>query len=338
MASPSLKPVVLLVNCLDSSIPAPADAHSLAHPLNLLKDIPRLTPSAEEPPPGSNVQKWDWVIDNKYYAAEIQYVVIPSPLLPGVANPALDDDLAQRVEALVLCCGKGKTLSKSSFNLIKHWKPFVDCHAPSVRLAVCEGFEEETQNAGNGCVPFSEVMEWCIENQFELVQLDEEEEEEEEDDYDNGGCESGFGKPFASGEYGVPRILAALNAHMWSNLTMKDAKSSCFGQCDDAKQEGEEECKDDSIADSKDRETKSKNPEAVEGDLGAMLGSLGIGEDIDDDEETFEQLFNKMAHLKSQSENLQFEDRKVFAEKVTMAFWRAIGGDDDEIDGLDDVN
>ena len=42
-------------------------------------------------------------------------------------------------------------------------------------------------------------------------------------------------------------------------------------------------------------------------------------------------------HL-GQSENLQFEDRKVFAEKVTMAFWRAIGGDDDEIDGLDDVN
>ena len=33
---------------------------------------------------------------------------------------------------------------------------------------------------------------------------------------------------------------------------------------------------------------------------------------------------------------MPFEDRKVFAEQVTMAFWRAIGGDEDELEGLDD--
>ena len=55
-----------------------------------------------------------------------------------------------------------------------------------------------------------------------------------------------------------------------------------------------------------------------------------------EDEESFEQLFNKMAHLKNQSQNLPFEECKVFAEKVTMAFWRAIGREEDEIVGLED--
>ena len=40
--------------------------------------------------------------------------------------------------------------------------------------------------------------------------------------------------------------------------------------------------------------------------------------------------------IPGQSQNMPFADRKVFAEQVTMAFWRAIGGDEDELEGLDD--
>lgn len=325
MASPPSDPVVLLVNCLHSA--SSADTNSLAHPLNLLKDIPNLTP-LDEKRPGSNSQSWDWTIDNKYYTAKINVVVIPSPLLPGTSNPVLDveEGLADRVEALILCCGNGKKLSQASFNLLKHWKPFVDCCAPSVRLAVCEGFEEEAEDS----IKFAEAIEWCIENSFELVQFDD---EEKEDDEEEDSESNGLGKPFASGEFGVPRILAALHAHMWSNLTMRDSKPMAVGG---AKEEIE------TIAsgevEAKEQKTKSKDTKSTseEDNLEAMFGDFELNGDGADDEESFEQLFNKMAHLKSQSQNLQFEDRKAFAEQVTMAFWRAIGGDEDELDGLDD--
>jgi len=33
---------------------------------------------------------------------------------------------------------------------------------------------------------------------------------------------------------------------------------------------------------------------------------------------------------------LNDSERKLYAEKVTLAFWRAVGGDNEEIEGLDE--
>jgi len=345
MASSTLAPVVLFVNCLDS--PSSSASSSPVHPLNLLKDVPNLTLSENN----KNLAGLDdepirdWTIDNKYYTAQVHVVVVPSPLLPGTPNPVLDAEngLADRVEAIILCCGgggDGKKLSKASFNLVKHWLPFVDRCAPPVRIAVCEGFDEEEEaevERGEDCIKFAEAIEWCIENQFELVQFegeeeeddDEEDDDEEEDDDDSESF--GVGKPFASGEFGVPRILAALNAHMWSNLTMKGTK--LIAKESSKEEEGTVE----SVQSvTKEEKTKESTTAVEEDKLEAMFGDFELSGDGADDEESFEQLFNKMANLKSQSQNLQFEDRKAFAEQVTMAFWRAIGGDEDELQGLDD--
>ncbi|CAG5119102.1 unnamed protein product [Candidula unifasciata] len=54
--------------------------------------------------------------------------------------------------------------------------------------------------------------------------------------------------------------------------------------------------------------------------------------DVDD----FEQLFMKLKVMKDRAENLPPEERKKYAEKVAVCFWKAIGGDEDEITGLDD--
>jgi len=316
MASPTPNPVVLLVNCLDWV----SSADSLVHPINLLKDFPDLTPLGGKNSV-FNSQNWDWAIDNKYYTAKIEVVVIPSPLLTATSNPLLDPEngLADRVEAVVLCCGGGKKLSNASFNLVKHWTPFVDRFSPPVRLAVCEGFEDDGEEGGS--VSFSDAIGWCIENQFELVQFDGEDEEDdgEEDDVESTSLK----KPFASGEFGVPRILAALHAHMWSNLTMKDTK-------------GAEEQRSEASGERVANETRTKTKTKMEANLESMLGNIELNGDGAVEEENFEQLFNKMAQLKSHSQSMQIEDRKAFAEEVTMAFWRAIGGDEDELDGLDD--
>lgn len=51
--------------------------------------------------------------------------------------------------------------------------------------------------------------------------------------------------------------------------------------------------------------------------------------------DSFEELFQAMSMMKSQASALEGAERKAYAEKITMAFWRAIDGSADEIAGLD---
>lgn len=299
-------PIALFINCVDTG-------PSRVEPLTLLKDFSNLTPGTSEW--GSNSQSFNWSIENKYYSATIDVVAVPAPLLPGVNNPTLQENLSSSVEALVLAFRSG---SASSFNLATHWRPFCDAIGPSVRILVCEKCED------NHIPSRRSIIEWCVDNAFELVELDSEEDDEEEDE----------NEPFASGEYGVPRILAALNAHTWSNLEMKDFKPQAAGNSyrfPEEMAQGVETEKLEEASTAKDATSDERLKEIFE--------NFNLTNDeggIDDEEESFDQLFNKMAHLKNQSQNLPFEERRAFAEKVTMAFWRAIGGDEDELEGLDD--
>ncbi|KAB0374757.1 hypothetical protein FD755_013249, partial [Muntiacus reevesi] len=52
------------------------------------------------------------------------------------------------------------------------------------------------------------------------------------------------------------------------------------------------------------------------------------------DLENFERLFSKLKEMKDKAATLPHEQRKMHAEKVAKAFWMAIGGDRDEIEGL----
>ncbi|XP_064245422.1 alpha- and gamma-adaptin-binding protein p34 isoform X2 [Passer domesticus] len=54
----------------------------------------------------------------------------------------------------------------------------------------------------------------------------------------------------------------------------------------------------------------------------------------DGDPENFERLFSKLKEMKDKAATLPHEQRKLHAEKVAKAFWMAIGGDRDEIEGL----
>ncbi|XP_033905705.1 alpha- and gamma-adaptin-binding protein p34-like isoform X2 [Acipenser ruthenus] len=61
------------------------------------------------------------------------------------------------------------------------------------------------------------------------------------------------------------------------------------------------------------------------------LASLTTG---DADVENFERLFSKLKEMKDKAVTLPHDQRKLHAEKVAKAFWMAIGGDEDEIQGL----
>lgn len=51
-------------------------------------------------------------------------------------------------------------------------------------------------------------------------------------------------------------------------------------------------------------------------------------------EETFEGLFQNLNEMKLKAQSLSPDQRRVYAEKMAIAFWKSIGGNDSEIEGL----
>ncbi|CAG2105429.1 unnamed protein product [Medioppia subpectinata] len=55
----------------------------------------------------------------------------------------------------------------------------------------------------------------------------------------------------------------------------------------------------------------------------------------DNETDDFDHLFDKFSEIKLKSSQMNETDRKQYAEDMTIAFWKAIGGDEEEIKGLD---
>ena len=108
---------------------------------------------------------------------------------------------------------------------------------------------------------------------------------------------------------GFDRVKEILDTHLWPNMIMK-SKESATGN------DKSEEKKDKHIGGNKDQ-----TDEAILNGNEAQL-------------ESFEALFGQMQEMKLHAQSLPDEERKEYAEKVTLAFWRAMGYDEDEIAGL----
>ena len=100
------------------------------------------------------------------------------------------------------------------------------------------------------------------------------------------------------------RIVEALQTCPWSN--MEQGKPEKSSSKDEKSSESESQSK----------ESKKQDPE--------------------EEEEDFEALFAKFAQFKEKAGSLKSdESRRDYAEKVTMSFWKALGGDPSELDGID---
>ena len=78
-------------------------------------------------------------------------------------------------------------------------------HCPSVCLYLVDRAEEEGISPGSATR--TDILDWCLSNQFELIETEADPEDEEEDDF---------------GEDGKARIVSALKAHTWSDLDLLD--------------------------------------------------------------------------------------------------------------------
>lgn len=99
--------------------------------------------------------------------------------------------------------------------------------------------------------------------------------------------------------HGVERILEALQSHLWSNMIMK----------------------------SKEQDSSEKEDTST---MKNMLNDVFL----EDDQAEFTELFQQLSMMKESVQSMPVRERRQCAEQVVTAFWRAIGGDEDEIADL----
>ena len=88
-------------------------------------------------------------------------------------------------------------------------------HFPSVCLFLVKSASDE--NISEGEASRTAILEWCLQNQFELIETEAAEEDEEEID--------DFGE-----KEGKTRIASALKAHTWSNLELLEENTAASRQ------------------------------------------------------------------------------------------------------------
>ena len=331
-------------------------------PVDLVKGIIGTQDLPESACEIEDIQSYPWKVETKYYTADIRICCTKRRTIG-------DQNFADNVHAFVVHFDSN---DPDSFNRVKMWLPFLKEIMPEVQLLVCDRCD------GSKGLSKEDAWAWCLENSFELIELDPVIDESSDDDDD-----------FAE-TLGMNRIIQALHAHTWPNLEMKDEstfrspymnkmmaeeaklnqeneRNSVLNtvpdtkdskvdlsagdntvsskQSDDAgatsdppttsdtsKEVSPPNPTDSSLSKSSTKDTKASEPKPEELDFAAL--ALGDGGDMG--EESFEQLFENLADMKRKAMELPMDQRKAYAEKVAIGFWRAVCGDEDEIAGLSD--
>jgi len=344
------RPVVVVVDCCHkSSSPSPGDCQ------RLISDILGDQYSSDPVKTTFSSDVFDIYplrLETKYYTSDVGLCVLNSPTIG-------DQTFAESVEAVVLFLSDASGLEKgeSFTGLVGPWLSFIQhWEETAVKILACV-------RAPSGSPGRLAMQQWCIKNDFELVELDPDDEARMEAD----DC----------GEVtGVRRILQALKAHSWSNLDMKDERTMDADRAERLRtylQENDQKSPDavsppetssdsavvslannlqqTAITDSAaaaasasrsklhsdiDQLLKKDGPSIDQEALFRMAHSDETEGDPGCGDVSFEELFSKFAEMKETAASLPPDQRKAYAEKVTFAFWRAIGGDDNEIAGIGD--
>ncbi|XP_028304631.1 alpha- and gamma-adaptin-binding protein p34 [Gouania willdenowi] len=281
------------------------------------------TKTVPEPIRQENTVAWyPWTINNKYYTADVSLCAVPSTF-------QMSSEIAQSTQAFIAYFD---STTKDGLEKLQPWISVVEDLAPEVLILVCERVCE------NG-VTRHEAQQWCLAHAFELVELNPLEQPDEEDDFPEST--------------GVKRIVQALNANVWSSVEMKDGHNQGFGLMSSlvASRHNNPRSSQDSpssslpvegaLVNEESNHTEVHSPAAAAQEQSVVdamtdldiqeLANLTSG-DVDVD--NFERLFTKLKEMKDKASSLPHEQRKVHAEKVAKAFWMAIGGEEDEVDGL----
>ncbi|XP_054001225.1 alpha- and gamma-adaptin-binding protein p34-like [Hylaeus anthracinus] len=145
------------------------------------------------------------------------------------------------------------------------------------------------------------VIQWCLQKKFELIELNRPDQDASDSDFEHN-------------KHGIERIVEALHAHMWPNMILKGKSSSSEGQGSDM-DEVEEQFENTKLS----QDTVERLP------MENMLDGI-MGEESAD----FGELFCQLMAMKVHAASLPTNQRRIAAEQLVTAFWKAMGGDPSE--------
>ncbi|XP_015589932.1 alpha- and gamma-adaptin-binding protein p34 isoform X3 [Cephus cinctus] len=144
-----------------------------------------------------------------------------------------------------------------------------------------------------------QVVEWCTLHKFELVEFGSVDAKEVADQEDENE------------KHGIDRIIEALHAHAWPNMALKEKASS------DVNNVGEQL-----------GNIRLANADTLHMD--SILDGIMGAENTD-----FGELFGQLMAMKEHAASLPANERRIAAEQLVTAFWKAMGGDPSEIEESD---
>ncbi|XP_078050492.1 alpha- and gamma-adaptin-binding protein p34 [Augochlora pura] len=226
---------------------------------------------------------YSWQIDNKYYYVTVLVCITENPTL----NIELDD-----IEAFIL---HHDPQAEDADENLRQWLPLINSLADAGVLLFSCNFITDVRIR-------NEVIGWCLKRKFELIEFNRPDvEETAESDLDNN-------------KHGIERIIEALQAHMWPNMTLKAKPSSTEATNIDL-HKLEEQFENINLP----RDSTGKLP--VEQVLDGIMG-----EEIAD----FGELLSQLKAMKDHAASVPTNQRQIVAEQLVTAFWKAMGGDPSE--------
>ncbi|XP_063225051.1 alpha- and gamma-adaptin-binding protein p34-like [Bacillus rossius redtenbacheri] len=262
------------------------------HPEEIIKLILGVDALPEPVVLEDGIKAFPWHIDTKYYTADVNLCSVEKKTLGS-------EEFAVSVEAVVI--NFDSTIDEG-LAVAESWLSFLKEFEPEVQILLCDRCWEDPATG----VSKVAAQEWCVDRGFELVERNPELDPEWEADQD-----------FLE-TTGVPRVVQALHAHLWPNLRMK-GKSQQLSRTVQSMLNGN-----DTDAVPLDNAAHAYGSGHLEDRIDELLGDSGgvAG---------FSSLFEQLSSMKQHVQGLPSDQRKACAEQVVLAFWRAIGGDEDEL-------
>ncbi|XP_049831444.1 alpha- and gamma-adaptin-binding protein p34-like [Schistocerca gregaria] len=277
------------------------------HPEDIIKSILGVEDLPDYTEVEDGIKAYPWHIDTKYYTADVNLCAVEKKTLGS-------EDFAVSVEAIVVHFDSNRS---DGLSAVEGWLSFLKEFEPEVQILLCDRCEEEPPEG----LARVTVQEWCVEQGFELVELNPDLDPEWEAEQD-----------FLE-TTGVKRVIQALHAHLWPNLHMKGkpqqlsrtVQSMLVGNAPTTPTNGnsDEDADQGSTLDNSSFFAATCTEERIDELLGDSGGVAG-----------FSSLFEQLCTMKERVSKLPSDQRRACAEQVVMAFWKAIGGDDDELSGL----
>ena len=227
----------------------------------------------------------------EYYLWKIQNKYYSTHVLVCITENPSPDIVVDGIEALIL---HHDPQADNAEQNLKQWSSLIASLAEAdVLLFSCDCITDALIR--------DKVIQWCLQKKFELIELNR-------SDVDISEADSEHNK------HGVERVVEALHAHMWSTMTLKEKPSSAEEQSSEVKGV-EEQFENIKLAQNSTERLPMEN----------MLDGI-MGEENAD----FGEFFSQLMAMKEYAASLPTNQRRIAAEQVVTAFWKAMGGDSSE--------